>query len=94
VFAPIVRDDDVLGAAIDRDGVALVAFGDDVSSVAKEWVPFPLDDAVGLELTAAKLADPRAREDSTRISCIVLRRTAPLANGVALSVTVAYRNSE
>jgi hypothetical protein len=93
VFAPIVRDESVLGAAIDRDGVALVAFGDDVSSVAKEWVPFPLDDAIGLELTAAKLTDPRTR-DTTRVSCIVMRRTAPLANGVPLSVTVAYRNAE
>jgi hypothetical protein len=95
VFAPIVRDDAVLGAALDRDGVSMVRFGEDVSSIAKQWMPLPLDDAVGLEITTAKLADPRAARDAAeRIPCIVLRRTAPLSNRVDLSVTVAYRNTE
>jgi hypothetical protein len=94
LFAPVRREAPVVGVWIARENPERrLAFGHlDAPPKGAEWVRVR-DEALGeLEVTTAKIPDPRRRfREGEGDRAVLVRRTRPGSDGATVIVTVAYR---
>lgn len=97
VFAPVRREERVVAVWIERESPERrLAFGHiDAPPKRAEWVRVREDTLGDIEVTTAKIPDPRRRfREGEGDRSVLVRRTGPGTDGVTVTVTVAYRIDE